>query len=431
MMTIVALRAREILDSRGNPTLEVDCLLEDGSLGRAAVPSGASTGEHEAVELRDGDAGRYGGKGVRTAARNVHESIAPALLGQDVFDQSGLDARLIELDGTPNKGRLGANALLGVSMAAAHAAAASLGVPLYRHLGGVHAHRLPVPLMNVVNGGKHADNNVDLQEFMIVPLGAPSFGEALRWGAEVFHALASVLKKRGLSTSVGDEGGFAPNLGSNEEALQVLAQAIESAGYRPGEQIALAIDVAASELFDKKLGTYRLAGEGDKALTSAQMVEWYSGLCARHPIVSIEDGLAEDDWSGWASLTQALGGKVQIVGDDLFVTNVTRLERGIREQVANSILVKLNQIGTLSETLATIEMAHRAGYTAVISHRSGETEDVTIADLAVATNAAQIKTGSLCRTDRVAKYNQLLRIEEQLEGSAHYPGRSAFRLGPA
>ena len=427
MLSIAGLRAREILDSRGNPTLEVDCLLEGGALGRAAVPSGASTGEHEAIELRDGEPKRYRGKGVRKAVSHVGEVIAPALLGMSAFDQAAIDARLLELDGTANKGKLGANALLGVSMAVAHAAAAALEVPLYRHLGGVHAHVLPVPLMNVVNGGAHADNNVDLQEFMIVPLGAPSFREALRWGAEVFHALHAVLKKQGLATAVGDEGGFAPNLRSNEDALKVLITAIEAAGYQPGEQIALALDVAASELWQKDGSGYVLAGEGGKKLTSAQMVDWYAGLCERYPIVSIEDGLDENDWAGWSLLTQKLGGEVQLVGDDLFVTNVTRLARGIRENVGNSILVKVNQIGTLTETLASVQMAQRAGWTAVISHRSGETEDVTISDLAVATNAGQIKTGSLCRTDRVAKYNQLLRIEEQLGASALYPGRQAFR----
>jgi enolase len=426
MMTISALHAREILDSRGNPTIEVECLLEGGALGRAAVPSGASTGEHEAIELRDGDAARYRGKGVLKAVRNVNESIAPALIGEDAYDQAGIDAKLIALDGTPNKGKLGANALLGVSMAVAHAAAAALDVPLYRHVGGAHAHILPVPLMNVINGGAHADNNVDLQEFMIVPAGAPNFREGLRWGAEIFHTLAGVLKKKGLATAVGDEGGFAPNLKSNEEALQVLVEAIEKAGFKPGEQIMIALDPAASEFY--KDGSYLLAGEGGRKLSSAEMVDWYAGLCAKYPIVSIEDGLAEDDWAGWTLLTQKLGKSVQLVGDDLFVTNVERLSRGIRENVANSILVKVNQIGTLTETLAAIEMAHRAGYTAVISHRSGETEDVTIADLAVATNAGQIKTGSLCRTDRVAKYNQLLRIEEQLGASAGYLGRSAFRI---
>jgi enolase len=425
MMTIQAVHAREILDSRGNPTIEVECLLESGALGRAAVPSGASTGEHEAVELRDGDPARYKGKGVQKAVRNVVETIAPELIGMDAFDQAGVDDALVTLDGTPNKGRLGANALLGASLAVAHAAAASLDIPLYRHIGGAHAHVLPVPMMNVLNGGKHADNNVDLQEFMIVPLGAPSFREALRWGAEVFHTLASVLKKRGLSTSVGDEGGFAPNLKSNEEALQVLVEAIEKAGYKPGEQIGLALDPASSEFC--KEGVYVLEGDGGKRLTGPELVDYYAGLCARYPVVSIEDGLAEDDWASWLLMTRKLGDKIQIVGDDLFVTNVERLARGIREKTANSILVKVNQIGTLSETLAAIQMAQRAGYTAVISHRSGETEDVTISDLAVATNAGQIKTGSLCRTDRVAKYNQLLRIEEQLGGAGVYAGRQAFR----
>jgi enolase len=425
MNVIESLKAREILDSRGNPTLEVDCRLAGGALGRAAVPSGASTGEHEAVELRDGDPARFGGKGVRQAARNVTEIIAPRLAGVDARDQRRVDTLLIELDGTANKGRLGANATLGVSLAAARAAAHALGLPLYRHLGGPEARTLPVPLMNVLNGGKHADNNVDLQEFMIVPLGAPSFAEALRWGTEVFHRLAKVLKRQGLSTAVGDEGGFAPNLGSNEDALQMLVEAIGEAGYRPGEQVALALDPAASEFFDGS--AYVLAGEGGRRLSGAGMVDYYAELCARYPIVSIEDGLAENDWDGWKALTVRLGGRIQLVGDDLFVTNVTRLERGIREGVGNSILIKLNQIGTLTETLAAIDTARRAGYTSVISHRSGETEDVTIADLAVATNAGQIKTGSLCRTDRVAKYNQLLRIEEELAGGAHYPGRAAFR----
>ena len=426
MMTIAALQAREILDSRGNPTLEVDCRLAGGALGRAAVPSGASTGEHEAVELRDGDKARYGGKGVQKAVRNVVETIAPRVLGMDAYDQTLLDQTLIGLDGTPNKARLGANAVLGVSLAAAKAAAAALEVPLYRHLGGAHARTLPVPLMNVLNGGKHADNNVDLQEFMLVPFGASSFREALRWGAEVFHTLAAVLRKRGLSTGVGDEGGFAPSLQSNEEALKMLVEAIEQAGYTPGAQVALALDPAASEFYKGR--AYVLAGEGGRTLSSAQMVEYYAGLCDRYPIVSIEDGLAEDDWDGWAALTQRLGARVQLVGDDLFVTNVTRLARGIEAGIANSILIKVNQIGTLTETLGAIEMAHRAGYTAVISHRSGETEDVTIADLAVATGAGQIKTGSLSRTDRVAKYNQLLRIEQELGASARYPGRAVFRI---
>jgi enolase len=425
MMTIAGLKAREILDSRGNPTLEVDCILESGALGRAAVPSGASTGEHEAVELRDGDESRFGGKGVLRAVASVHEAIAPKLLGMDAFEQALVDETLIDLDGTPNKGKLGANALLGVSLACAHACAHELDVPLYRHLGGVNARTLPVPLMNVLNGGKHADNNVDLQEFMIVPHAAPSFREALRWATEVFHTLARVLKKRGLSTAVGDEGGFAPNLDSNEAALQALVEAIGQAGYRAGEQIALALDPAASEFY--KDGAYVLAGEGGKKLTSAQMVDYYAGLCERYPIVSIEDGLAEDDWDGWALLTKKLGARIQLVGDDLFVTNVERLTRGIRAGIANSILIKVNQIGTLTETLAAIQCAAEAAYTSVISHRSGETEDVTIADLAVATGAGQIKTGSLSRTDRIAKYNQLLRIEEELGSSARYAGRRAFR----
>ena len=424
MLTIAGLKAREILDSRGNPTVEVDCLLDSGALGRAAVPSGASTGEHEALELRDGDAKRYGGKGVLKAVRNVHESIAERVLGMNAFDQLAIDRALIELDGTPTKSRLGANAMLGVSMAVARAAAVALEIPLYRHLGGAHAQSLPVPMMNVVNGGKHADNNVDVQEFMIVPYGATSFRDALRCGAEIFHALAGVLKSKKLSTSVGDEGGFAPNLQSNEEALQVLVAAIERAGYRPGEDVGLALDPASSEFF--KDGRYVLAGEGGRSLSSKELVAWYADLSSRYPIVSIEDGLAQDDWEGWLEMTRALGSKIQIVGDDLFVTNVNRLSRGIAGGIANSILVKVNQIGTLTETLDTIAMAQRAGYTAVISHRSGETEDVTIADLAVGTNAGQIKTGSLSRTDRVAKYNQLLRIEEELGPDARYPGRAAF-----
>ncbi len=427
MLTITTLKAREILDSRGNPTLEVECLLAGGAVGRAAIPSGASTGEHEALELRDGDKSRYGGKGVLKAVHNVAEIIAPAVIGMEAFDQEGVDRALVALDGTPTKSRLGANAVLGVSLAVAKAAAAALESPLWRHIGGVHARTLPVPLMNVVNGGKHADNNVDLQEFMIVPLGAPSFREALRWATEVFHTLAGVLKARGLATGVGDEGGFAPNLENNEAPLKLLVEAIEKAGYQPGGQIAIALDPAASEFF--KDGAYVLEGEGGRRLSPAEMVEYYAGLVDRYPIVSIEDGLAEDDWDGWSRITQRLGDRIQLVGDDLFVTNVERLARGIREHVANSILIKLNQIGTLSETLSAIEMAHRAAYTAVISHRSGETEDVTIADLAVATNAGQIKTGSLCRTDRVAKYNQLLRIEEELGASAVYPGRGAFRAG--
>lgn len=425
MSAIAALRAREIIDSRGNPTLEAECLLEDGSLGRAAVPSGASTGEHEALELRDGDAKRYGGKGVRKAVRNVHETIAPALLGNDALDQAALDRLLVELDGTPLKSKLGANAMLGVSLAIAKAAAASQGASLYRYLGGAGARVLPVPMMNVLNGGAHADNNVDLQEFMVVPLGAATFAEGLRWGIEVYHALKAVLRKRALTTAVGDEGGFAPDLESNEAALKVLMEAIEKAGYEPGRQVGLALDVAASELYQD--GVYVLAGEGGRKLEAGALVDYYGGLVERYPIVSIEDGCAEDDWAGWATLTQRLGGKIQLVGDDVFVTNVTRLGRGIRERVANSILVKLNQIGTLTETFDTIQMAEAAAYTSVISHRSGETEDVTISDLAVATRAGQIKTGAPCRTDRVAKYNQLLRIEEELGTAARYPGREAFR----
>jgi len=425
MTVIVALHAREILDSRGHPTLEVDCHLEGGALGRAAVPSGASTGEHEALELRDGDARRFRGKGVLKALSHVSESIAPRILGMDALDQSGVDAALIELDGTPNKGRLGANAILGVSLAVAHAAAAALDLPLYRYLGGISARTLPVPLMNVVNGGRHADNNLDIQEFMIVPLGAPTFREALRWATEVFHSLAGVLKARKLATAVGDEGGFAPSLGSNEDALRVISEAVEKAGYRLGDQIALALDPAASEFHHD--GAYVLAGEGGRRLTAAEMVEYYAGLCDRYPIVSLEDGMAEDDWDGWAALTKRLGQRVQLIGDDVFVTNVERLARGIDSGVANSILIKVNQIGTLTETLNAIRLAHRSGYTAVISHRSGETEDVTIADLAVGTNAGQIKTGSLCRSERVAKYNQLVRIEEELGPGAQYPGASAFR----
>ena len=425
MLTIAHLAAREIIDSRGNPTIEVDCRLSGGALGRAAVPSGASTGEHEALELRDGDARRYQGKGVQRAVRNVGEVLAPRILGMDAYDQISVDRAMIEIDGTPTKRNVGANAILGVSLAVAKAAAAALEIPLYRHLGGASAATLPVPMMNVLNGGKHADNNVDLQEFMIVPLGAPSFRESLRWGVEVFHALAGVLKKRKLSTAVGDEGGFAPNLSSNEEALRVLVEAITAAGYEPGAQVALALDPASSEFF--KDGIYVLDGDGGRRLTSLEMVEYYADLCARYPIVSIEDGLAEDDWAGWKALTLKLGNRVQLVGDDLFVTNVERLARGIREGIGNSILVKVNQIGSLTETMAAVEMAQRSSYTAVISHRSGETEDVTIADLAVGTNAGQIKTGSLCRSDRVAKYNQLIRIEEELGASARFPGRAAFR----
>ncbi len=426
MSAIRSVVAREILDSRGHPTIEVDALLESGAMGRAAVPSGASTGEHEALELRDGEAGRYLGKGVLKAVENVNERIAPELLAADAdgLDQTAVDHLLIELDGTPNKGNLGANAILGVSMAVAHAAANETELPLFRYLGGTNARLLPVPLMNVLNGGAHADNNIDLQEFMIVPVGAPSFGEALRLGVTVFHTLRKVLKDRKLNTAVGDEGGFAPDLESNEAALRLLVEAIEKAGFTPGEDVYLAMDAAASEFH--KGGKYVLAGEGGKTYDAAGMVEWYAGLCDRYPIVSIEDGLAEDDWAGWAALTKALGNRVQLVGDDLFVTNPERLARGIDQGIANSILIKLNQIGTVSETLDAIALAQSSGYTSVVSHRSGETEDTTIADLAVATNAGQIKTGSASRTDRLAKYNQLLRIEEILGETARFQGRATF-----
>ena len=424
MSAILDIGAREILDSRGNPTVEVDVTLESGFGGRAAVPSGASTGEHEAVELRDGDKSRYLGKGVQKAVANVNERIAPEVIGMDALDQAGIDQLLIDLDGTPNKSALGANAILGVSLACAKAAAAYLSLPLYRYVGGVYAHELPVPMMNILNGGKHADNNVDLQEFMVVPVGAPTFCEALRMGTEVFHHLKAILKGRGHNTAVGDEGGFAPNLKSNEEALAVIVEAIKEAGYDPGAEVAIALDPAASEFYQG--GKYILQAEQKKERRAAEMVAFYEELVSRYPILSIEDGLAEDDWEGWRELTARLGKKIQIVGDDIFVTNRERLAKGIQEGVANSILVKLNQIGTLTETLAAIEMAKKAGYTAVISHRSGETEDTTIADVAVATNAGQIKTGSASRTDRVAKYNQLLRIEEELGEQGSYPGKKAF-----
>ena len=421
--TIIDIMAREIMDSRGNPTIEVDVSLEDGSLGRAAVPSGASTGMYEAVELRDGDKSRYLGKGVLTAVENVNETIASELIGMDALDQIGIDQAMLELDGTPNKSKLGANAVLGVSLAVAKAAAVSLGVPLYQYLGGFNAKQLPVPMMNILNGGAHADNNVDIQEFMIMPVGAESFAQALRMNAEIYHTLKKVLKDRGLATAIGDEGGFAPNLGSNEEAIQVILAAVEAAGYQPGKDIMLAIDAAASEFYQD--GSYRLAGEG-LVKTSAEMVEYWARLAEKYPIISLEDGLAEDDWEGWALLTQRLGHKIQLVGDDLFVTNTERLSRGIVQQVGNSILVKVNQIGSLTETFDAIEMAKRAGYTCVISHRSGETEDATIADIAVAVNAGQIKTGAPARTDRVAKYNQLLRIEEELADLAQYKGIKVF-----
>jgi len=423
MTRIVDVYAREVLDSRGNPTVEVEVVLESGDVGRAIVPSGASTGAYEAVELRDGDKERFLGKGVLKAVQHVNEIIAPELEGWDATDQVGIDKHLIELDGTPNKGKLGANAILGVSMAVARAAAEALGVPLYNYLGGFNAKTLPVPMMNILNGGKHADNNVDIQEFMIMPVGAPSFREGLRMGAEIFHNLKAVLKVKGLATSVGDEGGFAPNLSSNEEALQTIVAAIERAGYKPGEDVLLALDVAATELY--KDGKYHLEGEG-VTRSSEEMIAFYEELVSKYPVVSIEDGLSEDDWDGWKLLTERLGGKVQLVGDDLFVTNTERLSQGIEKGVGNSILIKVNQIGTLTETFDAIEMAKRAGYTAVISHRSGESEDTTIADIAVATGAGQIKTGAPSRTDRVAKYNQLLRIEDELAETAQYPGKTAF-----
>ncbi len=417
--------AREILDSRGNPTVEVEVYLEDGSMGRAAVPSGASTGAFEAVELRDQDESRFMGKGVVTAVENVNEIIASEIEGMNALDQAAIDEMLIELDGTDNKGKLGANAILGVSMAVAHAAAESLGLPLFQYIGGVNAKTLPTPMMNILNGGEHADNNVDIQEFMVMPVGAESFGDAVRMGAEIFHNLKKVLKGKGLNTAVGDEGGFAPNLTSNEEALEVIIEAIKKAGYELGKDVKLALDVAATELYDEASKTYNLAGEGI-VKSAVEMVDYYEMLINKYPIVSIEDGLSEEDWDGWKLLTDRLGKKVQLVGDDLFVTNTERLKRGIEMGVGNSILIKVNQIGTLTETLDAIEMAKRAGYTAVISHRSGETEDVTIADLVVATNAGQIKTGAPSRTDRVAKYNQLLRINEMLDYTAIYAGESAF-----
>ncbi|MCC6729221.1 MAG: phosphopyruvate hydratase [Chthonomonadales bacterium] len=423
MTTVTDVVAREILDSRGNPTVEVDVFLEDGSMGRAAVPSGASTGTHEAVEIRDQDSGRYLGKGVLTAVDNVNEKIAPEIIDMDAIDQVGIDRLMVEMDGTPNKSSLGANAILGVSLAVARAAAESLALPLYRYIGGVSARTLPVPMLNILNGGQHADSNVDLQEFMVMPVGAETFSEGLRMGAEVFHALKKVLKGRGLSTAYGDEGGFAPNLKCNEEAIQVIVEAVEQAGYRPGEQIYIALDAAASEVYTG--GRYNLAGEG-RTLTSAEMVDYLASLVNKYPIISIEDGLAEDDWEGFRLLTERVGDHVQIVGDDLFVTNTERLARGIKEGVGNSILIKVNQIGTLTETLEAIDMAKRAGYTAVVSHRSGETEDSTIADIVVATNAGQIKTGAPNRTDRVVKYNQLLRIEEDLSEVARYAGWKAF-----
>ncbi len=426
MSVIREIKARQILDSRGNPTVEVDVLLESGTCGRAAVPSGASTGELEAIELRDGDKKRWMGKGVTKAVANVTKVIAPKLLGADPMDQAAVDQAMLALDGTKNKGKLGANAILGVSLAVARAAAAETGQPLYRYLGGANARVLPVPLMNIINGGAHADNGLDLQEFMIVPVGASRFGEALRMATEVFHALKALLKKRGLSTAVGDEGGFAPNLQSNEEALSLIVQAIEQAGYRPGRDVALALDAAASEFYQK--GRYVLKAEKQQDRSSEDMIRFYAGLLDRYPILSIEDGLSEHDWKGWRMLTERLGNRVQLVGDDIFVTNVEIFTKGIKEGIGNSILIKVNQIGSLTETLEAIELARQSGYTAVVSHRSGETEDTTIADIAVAMNTGLIKTGSLSRTDRVCKYNRLLRIEEELGDGAVYPGREAVKV---
>jgi len=422
--TITDVYAREILDSRGNPTIEVDVVLESGVVGRAAVPSGASTGEREAIELRDGDKMRYNGKGVLNAVENVNGKIAEAVIGFEATDQTGIDRMLIDLDGTPNKAKLGANAILGVSMASAKAAALELGIPLYRYLGGPNAKVLPVPMMNILNGGKHADNNVDLQEFMIVPADAENFAEALRTGAEVFHSLKAVLHKKGYNTAVGDEGGFAPSLKSNEEAIEVILEAIQNAKYKPGRDVYLALDPASSEFFEK--GKYVFAKSDKSKKSSEQMVKFYEKWVKNYPIISIEDGMAETDWEGWSMLTDALGEKIQLVGDDIFVTNTEILAKGIEKGIANSILIKVNQIGTLTETFDCIEMAKRAGYTTVISHRSGETEDTTIADIAVATNAGQIKTGSASRTDRVAKYNQLIRIEEELDTNGIFPGVKAF-----
>lgn len=424
MNKITSVYAREVLDSRGNPTVEVEVKCEDGAFGRAIVPSGASTGVHEAVELRDDDPKRYLGKGVTKAVANVNDEIAGKVTGLDVFDQRGIDQLMIDLDGTPNKGRLGANAILGVSLAVARAAADSLNVPLYRYIGGANAHVIPTPMMNIINGGAHADNNVDFQEFMIMPVSAPTFKEAIRMGAEVFHALKSVLKGKGLNTAVGDEGGFAPNLASNEEAIQTILEAIKKAGYEPGTDVKLAMDVASSEFY--KDGKYTLPGENNKTFTSNELVDFYVELCDKYPIISIEDGLDQDDWEGWDYLTKKLGDRVQLVGDDFFVTNTARLAEGIEKGAANSILIKVNQIGTLTETLEAIEMAQKANYTAVVSHRSGETEDTTIADIAVATNAGQIKTGSASRTDRIAKYNQLMRIEDELKANAKYSGVNGF-----
>jgi enolase len=428
-MTIVDVLGREILDSRGNPTIEVEVTVEGGVTGTAAVPSGASTGENEAVELRDGDPHRYGGKGVLKAVAKVNDEIAPEVVGMDVTDQVFLDTLLIDMDGTPNKSNLGANAILGVSMAAAKAAAELLVTPLYRYLGGFNAKTLPVPMMNILNGGQHADNNVDIQEFMVVPAGAETFSEGLRMGSEIFHSLKKVLQKKGLNTAVGDEGGFAPNLRSNVEALDVIMTACSNAGYEPGRKVWIALDPAASEFWDEKRRVYVLEAEAEKERDAEGLIAFWADLCDRYPIVSIEDGLDESDWAGWKAMTEKLGGRVQLVGDDLFVTNTRFLSRGIEERCANSILVKVNQIGTLTETFDAIDLAHRNRYTSVVSHRSGETEDTTIADVAVAANSGQIKTGSLSRSDRLAKYNRLLRIEEELAETAYYPGLAAFRVG--
>lgn len=426
MSTIVEVHAREILDSRGNPTIEVEVVTESGYYGTAAIPSGASTGEHEAIELRDGDKSRYLGKGVLKAVQNVNEIIAPEIIGEDVLDQTYIDNLMIELDGTPNKAKLGANATLGVSLAVARAAAAYVGLPLYKYIGGVNARVLPIPMMNILNGGKHADNNVDLQEFMIFPIGATSFAEALQMGVETFHQLKAVLKQKGLNTSVGDEGGFAPNLRSNEEAIEVILEAAAKTGYQIGKQLFIALDPASSEFYNAAQGVYELKSEG-RSLTSEELVAYYENLVDKYPIASIEDGLAEDDWKGWVYMVKKLGKKIQIVGDDLLVTNVTRIQRAIKEKAVNSVLIKLNQIGTLTETLNAIELTHRNGWTTVVSHRSGETEDTFIADLAVAINAGQIKTGSACRTDRICKYNQLLRIEEELGDDAIFGGTRFFK----
>ena len=426
MSEIIDIHAREILDSRGNPTVEVDVNLASGAFGRAAVPSGASTGEHEAVELRDNDANRYLGKGVQKAVENVNTAITDALVGEDVFAQNDIDTAMCELDGTENKNRLGANAILGVSLAVANAAADEVGQPLYRYIGGTNAKELPLPMMNILNGGSHADNNVDIQEFMVMPAGAKSFAEALRMGAEIFHNLKAVLQARNCNTAVGDEGGFAPDLGSNEEAIAVIIEAVERASYTPGDDVLLALDAASSEFYNRDKGTYELKAEAQSTKSPEDMVAFYTDLCEKYPIVSIEDGMDENDWEGWKHLTEAIGDKVQLVGDDLFVTNTTRLQRGIQEGIGNSILIKVNQIGTLTETLDAIELARRFNYTAVVSHRSGETEDTTISDLVVATNSGQIKTGSLSRTDRVCKYNQLLRIEEELGEHAIFAGRNVF-----